>query len=198
MWLRLNKLIKPNGAIVLFGNEPFTSLLITSNLKGFKYRWDWDKKIPSGMSYAKYRPMQQTEDICIFTKDGSKTIYNKQMTKRNKPIKAGGMKDSDSAMSKGYVALKKTYEYKNPTTLISFDKIRKGSVHPTQKPIALMEYLVKTYTNENETVLDFTMGSGSTGVACKNLNRKFIGIELDEHYFKIASDRINKPKDTLF
>ena len=84
MWKRLNKLIKPNGAIVLFGSEPFTSLLISSNIKGFKYRWDWDKKIPSGMSYAKYRPMQQTEDICIFTKDGNKTIYNKQMTKRDK------------------------------------------------------------------------------------------------------------------
>ena len=89
MWNRLNKLIKPNGAIVLFGNEPFTSELICSNLKGFKYRWDWNKKIPSGVGYAKYRPMQQTEDISVFTKNGEKTIYNPQMIKRDKPIKSG-------------------------------------------------------------------------------------------------------------
>ena len=195
MWNRLNKLIKPNGAIVLFGNEPFTSELICSNLKGFKYRWDWNKKIPSGVGYAKYRPMQQTEDISVFTKNGEKTIYNPQMIKRDKPIKSGGNKLKENSCStlvgidttKEY---KKTYEYKNPTTLIEFDKIRKGSLHPTQKPTDLLEYLIKTYTNENELVLDFTMGSGSTGVACINTNRKFIGIELDENYFNIAKDRI--------
>ena len=195
MWNRLNKLIKPNGAIVLFGNEPFTSELICSNLKGFKYRWDWNKKIPSGVGYAKYRPMQQTEDISVFTKNGEKTIYNPQMIKRDKPIKSGGNKLKENSCStlvgidttKEY---KKTYEYKNPTTLIEFDKIRKGSLHPTQKPTDLLEYLIKTYTNENELVLDFTMGSGSTGVACMNTNRRFIGIELDENYFNIAKDRI--------
>ena len=197
MWSRLNKLIKPNGAIVLFGNEPFTSKLICSNLKGFKYRWDWNKKIPSGVGYAKYRPMQQTEDISVFTKNGEKTIYNPQMIKRDKPIKSGGNKLKENSCStlvgidttKEY---KKTYEYKNPVTLIEFDKIRKGSVHPTQKPVKLLEYLIKTYTNENEIVLDFTMGSGSTGVACVNTNRKFIGIELDENYFNIAKQRIEE------
>ena len=197
MWNRLNKLIKPNGAIVLFGNEPFTSELICSNLKGFKYRWDWNKKIPSGVGYAKYRPMQQTEDISVFTKNGEKTIYNPQMIKRDKPIKSGGNKLKENSCStlvgidttKEY---KKTYEYKNPTTLIEFDKIRKGSLHPTQKPTDLLEYLIKTYTNENEIVLDFTMGSGSTGVACMNTNRKFIGIELDKNYFNIASKRIEE------
>ena len=195
MWDRLNKLIKPNGAILLFGNEPFTSELICSNLKGFKYRWDWNKKIPSGVGYAKYRPMQQTEDISVFTKNGEKTIYNPQMIKRDKPIKSGGNKLKENSCStlvgidttKEY---KKTYEYKNPTTLIEFDKIRKGSLHPTQKPTDLLEYLIKTYTNENEIVLDFTMGSGSTGVACMNTNRKFIGIELDNNYFNIAKERI--------
>jgi site-specific DNA-methyltransferase (adenine-specific) len=193
MWNRLNKLIKPNGAIVLFGNEPFTSELICSNLKGFKYRWDWNKKIPSGMSYAKYRPMQQTEDISIFTKNGEKTIYNPQMTKRDKPIKSGGTKRSETAPIKYKDKdFKKTYEYKNPTTLIEFDKIRKGSLHPTQKPTDLLEYLIKTYTNENETVLDFTMGGGSTGVACMNTNRKFIGIELDNNYFNIAKQIIEE------
>lgn len=192
MWSRLNKLIKPNGAIVLFGNEPFTSTLICSNLKGFKYRWDWNKRIPSGMSYSKYRPMQQTEDISIFTKNGEKTIYNPQMIKRDKAIKSGGMGKSDTAFTKSYKPLKKTYEYKNPTTLIEFDKVRKGSLHPTQKPTDLLEYLIKTYTNENEIVLDFTIGSGSTGVACMNTNRKFIGIELDKNYFNIAKQRIEE------
>ena len=190
MWERLNKLIKPNGAIVLFWNQPFTSTLICSNIKWFKYQWSWNKKIPSWMSYAKYRPMSQLEDICIFTNNWEKTIYNAQIIKRDKPIKWGWMKDSDSAMSNWYKALKKTYAYKNPTTLIEFDKIRKGSVHPTQKPVALMEYLIKTYTNEWETVLDFTMWSWTTWVACKNLNRDFIGIEMDETYFNIAKDRI--------
>ena len=195
MWERLNKLIESNGAIVLFGNEPFTSKLICSNLKSFKYRLDWNKKIPSGMSYARYRPMQQTEDIIVFTKNGEKTIYNPQMTKRDKPIKSGGNKLKENSCStlvgidttKEY---KKTYEYKNPVTLIEFDKIRKGSVHPTQKPVKLLEYLIKTYTNENEIVLDFTMGSGSTGVACANTNRRFIGIELNEKYFDISINRI--------
>ena len=191
MWDRINKLIKSNGAIVLFGNEPFTSCLICSNLKGFKYRLDWNKKIPSGVSYARYRPMQQTEDICIFTKNGEKTIYNPQMTKREKPIRSGGTKHSETAPIKYKDKdFKRTYEYKNPTTLIEFDKIRRGSVHPTQKPTDLLEYLIKTYTNENELILDFTMGSGSTGVAALNTNRKFIGIELDEDWFNIAAERL--------
>ena len=194
---RCNKLIKDNGVILLFGSQPFTSCLITSNLKGFKYRWDWNKKIPSGMGYAKYRPMQQTEDICIFTQKGEKTIYNPQMIKRDKPIKSGGNTKQASVYS-GFKCIgegkeyKKTYEYKNPVTLIEFDKIRKGSVHPTQKPVALLEYLIKTYTNENDLVLDFTMGSGSTGVAALNINRNFIGIELDENYFNIAKNRLEE------
>ena len=198
MWEQLNRIIKPNGAIVLFGNEPFTSVLITSNLNGFKYRWDWDKKIPSGMSYAKYRPMQQTEDISVFTNKGEKTIYYPQKLKRDKPIKSGGMGNSYSATTRGYKPLNKTYEYKNPVTLLEFDKIRKGSFHPTQKPVALLEYLIKTYTLENETVLDFTMGSGSTGVACQNTNRKFIGIEQDDKYFEIDTKRIEENKLKLF
>lgn len=203
MWMRVNKLIKDNGAICLFGNEPFTSKLICSNLKGFKYRWDWNKKIPSGMGYAKYRPMQQTEDICVFTRNGEKTIYNPQMVKRENPIKSGGNTIQAGAYS-GFKCMsegkeyKKTYEYKNPITLIEFDKIRKGSVHPTQKPVDLLKYLIKTYTNEGELVLDFTMGSGSTGVACLNTNRKFIGIELEEKYFTIAMNRIGRNQKNLF
>ncbi len=201
MWIQLKRIIKDNGAIVLFSSEPFTSVLITSNLKDFKYRIDWNKIIPSGVSYAKYRPMQQTEDICIFTNNGNKTKYNPQMTKRENPIESGGTNHSETAPIKYKdVNFKKTYEYKNPITLIEFMKIRQGSIHPTQKPVKLMEYLIKTYTNENETVLDFTMGSGTTGVACKQLNRDFIGIELDPDYFKIAEKRIKKAvrQDELF
>ena len=194
MWEQLNRIIKPNGVIAIFCNEPFTSVLISSNLKGFKYRWDWNKKIPSGMGYAKYRPMQQTEDIAIFTKDGKKTIYNPQMIKRDKPIKAGGNNVSTNVYGGfndiGKKEYKKTYDYKNPITLIEFDKIRRGALHPTQKPIPLMEYLIKTYTQENETVLDFTMGSGSTGVACNNTSRDFIGIEMNDEYYDIACKRV--------
>ena len=195
LWEQYNRIIKDNGAIVLFGNEPFTSLLIHSNLKGFKYRWDWNKNIPSGIGYAKYRPMQQTEDIAVFTRNGKKTVYNPQMIKRANPIKSGGNNKKTGVyhdfkcMGEGK-PYKKTYEYKNPVTLIEFAKVRKGALHPTQKPVALLEYLIKTYTNEGDTVLDNCMGSGSTGVACVNTNREFIGIELDAGYFQIAKDRI--------
>ena len=192
MWDQLKRIIKPNGAIVMTSSQPYTSVLVSSNLKGFKYCWQWDKKIPSGMGYARFRPMQQTEDICVFTKGGEKTIYNAQMVLRDKPIKGGGMSKGETTDNQNLKALKKTYTHKNPTTLIQFNKIRKGSLHPTQKPVALMEYLIKTYTNESETVLDFTMGSGTTGVAAKNLDRKFIGIERDDNYFNIAKERINK------
>jgi len=192
LWEQYNRVIKDNGAIALFGNEPFTSMLICSNLKGFKYRWDWDKKIPSGMSYARFRPMQQSEDISVFTKNGEKTIYNPQMVKRDKPIKSGGTKPSETApIAYKDTNFKKTYEYKNPTTLIQFDKIRKGSIHPTQKPVELLEYLIRTYTNEGETVLDNCMGSGTTAVACINTNRNYIGFELSEEYCEIAEKRIS-------
>jgi len=189
MWNELKRIIKSNGAIVLFGQEPFSSVLRVSNLKMFKYDWVWDKKIPSGMCNAKIMPMRQNELIHVFIH--GKNFYNPQMLKRDVPIKKGGNKPSISAGSLGFKGeYKKTYTHKFPSTILQFAKVRRGALHPTQKPVALMEYLIKTYTNENETVLDFTMGSGTTGVACKNLNRKFIGIEKDETYFKIAQDRI--------
>lgn len=193
MWEQLNRIIKPNGAVCLFGSEPFSSALRMSNIKNFKYDWIWDKKIPSGMSYARFQPMRQTENISVFC-DG-KTVYNPQMVKRDKPIKGGGMSKGETTNNQDLIALHKTYDYKNPTNLIVFDKIRKGSLHPTQKPVALLEYLIKTYTNEGETVLDFTMGSGSTGVACLNTNRNFIGIEIDDEYFEIAKKRINEAQN---
>ena len=189
MWLQLKRIIKDNGCIALFGSEPFSSYLRTSNIKWFKYDWIWNKKIPSGMAFAKYQPMRQIEIISIFSKN--KTFYYPQKILRDKPIKSGGIKRSETAPHNLPIGFKKEYKYKNPINLITFYKIRNGSVHPTQKPVALLEYLIKTYTNENDTVLDFTMGSGSTGVASKNLNRNFIGIEKDKDYFDIARTRIN-------
>ena len=196
MWEQLNRIIKPNGAIVLFGSEPFSSALRMSNIKNYKYDWIWDKKIPSGMCNAKIMPMRQSELISVFIKGNN--FYYPQMILRDKPIKSGGNNDSISGGNKGIKGeFKKTYTHKYPTTHLVFDKIRRGSLHSTQKPVALMEYLIKTYTNENETVLDFTMGSGTTGVACKNTSRNFIGIEQDEKYFKIAEERINKQEKQL-
>lgn len=195
MWEQLNRIIKPNGAICIFGSEPFSSALRMSNIKNFKYDWIWDKKIPSGMSYARFQPMRQAENISVFC--NGKTVYNPQMVKRDKLIKGGGMSKGETTNNQNLIALHKTYDYKNPTNLLVFDKIRKGSLHPTQKPIALLEYLIRTYTNEGETVLDFTMGSGSTGVACVNTNRNFIGIELDDGYFNIAKKRIEEAVNDL-
>jgi site-specific DNA-methyltransferase (adenine-specific) len=188
MWEQLKRIIKPSGAIVMTASQPFTTTLIASNMKMFKYCWVWDKKIPSGMSYARFQPMRRSEDVIVFCV--GKTVYNAQMVLRNKPIKGGGMSKGETTNNQNLKALKKTYTHKNPTNIIEFNKIRRGSIHPTQKPVALMEYLIRTYTNEGETVLDFTMGSGTTGVACVNLGRSFIGIEMDENYFNIASDRI--------
>ena len=194
MWQKLNKLIKPNGAIVLFGSEPFSSALRMSNIKDYKYDWIWDKKIPSGMSYAKFQPMRQHEIISIFNSN----IYYPQMIKRDKPIKAGGMSKGETTNNKNLKALHKTYDLKFPSTIIDFMKIRQDSVHPTQKPVALLEYLIKTYTLENETVLDNCMGSGSTGVACINTGRNFIGIEKDETYFNIAKKRIEEAEKSKY
>lgn len=192
LWEQYNRVIKDCGAVVLFGSEPFSSSLRMSNISNYKYDWIWDKKIPSGMCNAKIQPMRQTENISVFI--NGKSHYNPQMIKRDKPIKAGGLKDSYSGGNAGQTMkpLHKTYDEKYPTTLLSFDKIRKGSLHPTQKPVPLLEYLIKTYTNEGETVLDNCMGSGSTGIACINTNRNFIGIELDNTYFEIAKKRIEE------
>ena len=162
----------------------------------FKYDWIWDKKIPSGMSYARFQPMRQTENISVFCK--SKTVYNPQMIKRDKPIKKGGNKYSPSGgMCCNGKKFEKTYDYKNPTNILIFDKIRKGSLHPTQKPVALLEYLIRTYTNEGEVVLDNCMGSGSTCVACVNTNRHYIGFEKEPKYFDIACKRLNEVKGGL-
>lgn len=188
LWEQYKRIIKDNGAIVLTASQPFTSALVMSNIKMFKYEWVWDKKIPSGMSYARFQPMRQHENILVFC--NGKTIYNPQMIKRDKPIKGGGMSKGETTNNQNLVALKKTYDYKNPTTIIVEDKIRKDSLHPTQKPVALFEYLIKTYTNEGDLVLDNCAGSGTTGVACINTKRNYILIEKESEYIAIINKRL--------
>lgn len=188
MWEQLKRIIKPNGAIVMTASQPFTSILITSNLKMFKYCWVWEKPKGTGHLNAKKQPMNNYEDVVVFYK--KQCLYKPQMTLGDAYKAKSGKSGFD-----GYGKDKRTGNnnngYRYPKRIQKFTGVERNTQHPTQKPVALMEYLIKTYTNESETVLDFTMGSGTTGVACKNLNRKFIGIELDEGYFKIAQDRIS-------
>jgi len=189
MWEALSRVIKARGAILLFGNEPFSSLLRVSNLKNYKYDWVWDKVKPGAFAVAKYRPLSNTENISVFAY-GGKHLYYPIMTPQKE--RTGKIySSSDSASVKYNDGVLRTYDKKYPKTLITFSNAdNSNKVHPTQKPVSLLEYLIQTYTLEGETVLDFTMGSGSTGVACKNLNRNFIGIEKDDKYFEIAKNRI--------
>ena len=187
MWEQLNRIIKPNGAIVLFGSEPFSSALRMSNIKNYKYDWKWDKVIGSGFQVAKYKPMMRSEDVCIFG-TGGKVNYYPIKIKRDKPIKGYAVNNSLSNPLANADKKVRTYTHKTPTNILEFRKV-KGTVHPTQKPVPLLEYLIKTYTNEGDTVLDFTMGSGTAGVAAKNLNRNFIGIEKEPKYYEIACQR---------
>ena len=187
MWEQLKRVIKPNGAIVLFGVEPFSSALRMSNIKDYKYDLKWDKVRGSNFATVKKRPFNSFEDIAIFYKN--QPTYNPQMWK-GKPYekKQGYVGEAKQTGLERKEVVTKSNGDRYPVSIIRYSK-EKG-LHPTQKPVALMEYLIKTYTNEGETVLDFTMGSGTTGVAAKNLNRNFIGIEMDEGYFEIAKKRI--------
>ena len=189
MWEQLKRVIKPNGAIVMTASQPFTTTLIASNMKMFKYCWVWDKGVPSGFNYARFQPMRKHEDILVFY--AKAPTYDSQGDPYDKPVtyKMAHSESDSSHMTHSRKGEYATATHKRKHSILRFDKVRNG-VHPTQKPVALMEYLIKTYTNEGETVLDFTMGSGTTGVACKNLNRDFIGIEFDAEYFEIAKTRI--------
>mgnify|MGYP003672936046 FL=1 len=192
MWEQLNRIIKPNGAIVLFGSEPFSSALRMSNIKNYKYDITWNKVAITNPMLAKKQPLRCTENILLFYK--KQPTYNPQMQEGKKWHRGGKKEHKTDTLGQSTLFNKGSDKtnLKYPKNLIEFSNANKmNNVHPTQKPILLMEYLIKTYTNENETVLDFTMGSGSTGVAAKNLNRNFIGIEMDENYFKIAEERIN-------
>jgi len=203
MWEQLNRIIKPNGAIVLFASQPFTSALIMSNPKNFKYEWIWKKNRGSNFASLKYQPFKEHESILVFSNKTHKYYPIKEARSESGKARAkykvnasntgkrgvlGGMKATDL----GYI----DKNLRNPSSVQKFNT--EVGKHPTQKPIALMEYLIKTYTNEGETVLDFTMGSGSTGVACVNTNRNFIGIEMDSNYFDIAKQRIKEAEFKLF
>jgi len=199
MWVQLQRLIKENKPIILFGSEPFSSYLRTSNIKWFKYDWIWEKQRGSNFLNYKYQPSKNYEIISVFSngatsfvKNNSNCPYNPQMIEgipyEMKQGKGGdAVVREGSRIGKNIITKNNGTRYPNAIQKFNSDKEK---LHPTQKPVALLEYLIKTYTNENDTVLDFTMGSGSTGVACKNLNREFIGIELDEKYFNIAKERI--------
>jgi site-specific DNA-methyltransferase (adenine-specific) len=196
LWKQYKRLIKPRGAIVLFCTQPFSSVLACSNLEMFKYMWTWEKGKVGGFTSAKLKPLKLFEDIAVFSLGktancnlNNMNYYPQELFAVNKITKSSNDK---SATGYARPSTEGSYlqEFSNyPKQLIKFN-LDSDRVHPTQKPVALCEYLIKTYTNEGETVLDNTMGSGTTGVACMNTGRKFIGIERDEKYMKIAESRI--------
>ena len=194
LWEQYNRIIKDNGAIVLFGSEPFSSQLRLSNLKNYKYDLYWKKEKPTNFMQLKRRPGKLTENICVF--------YNKQCTYNPQMVKYEGklVKNSPKGKFNSVVSAQLNKQiipyndtgYRYPNDILEFNRVLlRQYVHPTQKPIPLLEYLIKTFSNEGDLVLDNCMGSGSTGVACKNTNRNFIGIELDKNYFEIAKKRID-------
>ena len=215
MWNQINRIIKHNKAIVLFGNEPFSSNLRISNIKNLKHEWYWNKISAGNFVQAKNHPLKIVENIIVFSKN--KVCYYPQMNKNTdeytKLLKAKHIIKKEKSMlqivdDKYFKMASGKFKWKTdesvsfPKNIISMSKFSnecnsKHRLHPTQKPVALMEYLIKTYTREKETVLDFTMGSGTTGIACMNLNRKFIGIEKDKNYFQIAKNRITKNKKII-
>lgn len=185
LWEHYNRITKDTTPIVLNCQQPFTSQLIISNLKDFKYCWIWYKKQCSGFLNAKKQPLRNCEDIAVFYRQ--QCVYKPQMRLGKMQVKATGKGSNNYG---NYTYMPHTSNEYYPTTLLEVPLPRFKDGHPTQKPVELLEYLIKTYTNEGDTVLDNCMGSGSTGVACKNTNRNFIGIEIDENYFQIAKDRI--------
>ena len=193
MWEQLKRVIKPNGAIVLFGIEPFSSFLRCSNIKDYKYDWYWQKERPTNVMQVKRRAGKVVETISVFY--SSQCLYIPQKTAHTGELRTNKIKngtlgvliDSKNGTPTSYRDDRTRY----PIQVLKFNRdCLKSNLHPTQKPVALMEYLIKTYTQEGETVLDFVMGSGTTGIACKNTGRKFIGIEKDAGYFEIAKQRL--------
>ena len=188
LWKQYNRIVKDNGAVVLFSAQPFTTKVIGSNPKQFRYCWYWVKPYATGFCFAKYQPMRKVEDICVFYKkavtyfpQGLKAVKNPKEKKKKK--KSGSVY---SGLSKPHIQKWTNY----PTNILNYAGVYKDRKHPSQKPVDLLEYLIKTYTNEGETVLDNCMGSGSTGEACINTGRRFIGIEKDDKYYKLAKERL--------
>ena len=192
MWLQLDRICKPNTAKLMFAQTPFDKVLGCSNLKELKYEWIWEKTTATGHLNAKKMPMKAHENILVFY--DKLPTYNPQKTTGHKPANSYTKHQGDGSnygeTKVGISGGGQTDRYPRSVQVFKTDK-QKVSLHPTQKPVALLEYLIKTYSNENETVLDFTFGSCSTGVACLNTNRKFLGIEMDANYYEIACDRLN-------
>ena len=200
MWEQLNRIIKPNGAIVLFGSEPFSSALRMSNIKNYRYDLIWNKIRAAGFLNANRMPLKQHENISLFYKKLPTYNPQKYLDKPYDKTKYNGKDMKENVLGSYVSKSRKNNGERFPKSILKFSQnwSRQQQIHPTQKPIALMEYLIKTYTNEKETVLDFTMGSGSTGVACVNTKRNFIGIERDDKYFEIAEQRIKENEYNLF
>jgi site-specific DNA-methyltransferase (adenine-specific) len=206
LWAQLNRVVKPTGAIVLFGSEPFSSVCRMSNIKRYKYDWLWDKKSAGNFMVAKYQPLKTFENIMVF---GENINYYPQLQSgfENRVNEAARPKKSDflSGIKSGMffqTEKNKKGDERYPKAIIELSKQatecrNAESYHPTQKPVELLEYLIKTYTRRGETVLDFTMGSGSTGVACVNIEREFVGIELDKRFYDIAKKRIEAAQDNF-
>ena len=193
MWVQVRRVLKPNGAAVFTASQPFTSALVMSNIREFKYEWAWDKVNHfTNHLNAKHQPMKRHENVLVFA--SGKTTFNRQMEMRAEPYVS---RKSSTYQGETYGKMDRsdygiTRTHMPPCSVLPIKARTPKSYHPTQKPVALMEYLIRTYTNEGETVLDFTMGSGTTGVACMNTGRRFIGIERDDGYFQIAQRRIGE------
>jgi len=193
LWEQYKRIIKDNSAMVFTATQPFTSKLVMSNLEMFKYEWVWDKHISRGMHIAKYRPMQKHENILIFGK--GKLNYYPIMIKREKPVKVKNYGSSKSSPLAHNDREFRIYTHKNPESiLVGYWEKNKGKLHPTQKPVSLFEYLIKTYANEGDQVLDNCIGSGTTAIACLKLSRKFIGIDISPKYCEIAEKRLMNEK----
>ncbi len=212
MWSRLKQLTNLTSPIVLFGSEPFTSQLINSNLTDFRYNWIWVKDKSPSFGIAKYQPMRYHEVISVFYRKAGQ--YYKQMMPRTSPRIKQAQKNNynfKTGHHEGIMVGAKNIKnpsskfdpnWKNPSSVLRFNIVTSNSkekvAHPTQKPVSLLSYLIKTYTEEGGAILDFTMGSGSTGVACLQTNRNFIGIELDENYYNIAKERCREYQSKLW
>jgi DNA modification methylase len=202
MWEQLRRVAKPNAAIVLFAAQPFTSALVMSNPREFRYEWVWHKSHPAGFLLSKHRPLAQHESLVVFSQ--RKHLYTPQMTTGPRKVSRTGEWESERKSDSAYhgrpaILARVWSDQYYPTTVLSFSCGRRAdSVHPTQKPVDLLSYLVRTYTNPGETVLDFCMGSGTTGVACLQEGRDFIGIEREAAYFQIAERRIAAAQPPLF
>ena len=196
MWAELKRIAKPNAAIVMTAAQPFTTTLIASNMQMFKYCWVWEKERGTGFARAKKQPLRKHEDIVVFY--SKQPFYDSVGELLDKPYTHAlpiNKSKSDNVAGSGYnpdgSRIYHTYTHSSKHTILRFSRdTTRASMHPTQKPVALLEYLIKTYTNEGETLLDFSHGSGSTGVAAVNTGRKYIGVEMDDHYFNISKERI--------